>query len=539
MAEPTPALQNEVHRLMVEAAQHFARGGLQQAADNAAKVLQLMPEMPDALHLMGLCLLRAGDPQRAAQLMRQALQRKPADAQLLHNFGIACADAGDATGALGAFTRAAILDPRHAEARFNLGVISEGVGDPAGAEQAYRDTLELSPQHAGAAAYLASILEQRSALEEAARWNAVALTAQAEEPVANLTAAQLDIRGGRLEQGVARLERLLSQRLTPRNRALAAGRLGSAYDRLQQPDQAWPQFLAAKAALQQTQPPQGPGVYTFATAERMARRADALFEGVPSAAPTDTGAPVFLVGFPRSGTTLLDQMLSGHPSIAVLEEQDTLQDVLQAYALGDAGLEMFLGLDAAGLEPLRRAYWKRVAQFMPARPAGAVFVDKLPLNSVFMPLIHRLFPEARFIFALRDPRDVVLSCFMQSFDLNEAMQHFLSLEETARYYAAVMAAGADAEQRLGARVHRIRYEDVVADTEAEARRLLAFLDLGWDPAVLDIQKTAKGKRINTPSYSQVAEPIYTRAKERWKRYEAQLAPVLPMLAPFVKKFGYP
>src|SRR5690242_2379560 len=316
MAELTPAAQTEIHRLMAGAAQHFAAGRLQNAADDAGKVLQLAPAMPEALHLRGLCLLQAGDPRRAAQLMRQAAQRKPGDAQLLHNLGVACADAGDASGALGAFTRAAMLDPRHAEARFNLGVISEAVGDRSGAEQAYRDALSLEPHHPGAAAYLASILEQQSALEEAARWNAVALTAQAEEPVANLTAAQLDVRAGRLEQGVARLERLLSRRLTPRNRALAAGRLGAAYDRLQQPEQAWPQFLAAKAALQETQPPAGPGIYGFATAERMARRAGALLEAVPAA---QGPAPVFLVGFPRSGTTLLDQLLSGHPGIAVLE----------------------------------------------------------------------------------------------------------------------------------------------------------------------------------------------------------------------------
>lgn len=535
MAELTPAVQNEVHRLMAEAAQHFARGKLQAAADNAARVLQLMPDMPDALHLLGLCLLQAGDPARAAQLMRQAAQRKPGDVQLLHNLGIASADAGDATGALGAFTRAAMLDPRHAEARFNLGVISEAVGDRAGAEQAYRDTLDLEPRHAGAAAYLSSILEQHSALEEAARWNAVALTLQPGEPVANLTAAQLDIRGGRVEQGMLRLERLLSTRLSPRNRALAAGRLGAAYDRLKRPEQAWPQFLAAKAALQQTQPPQGPGIYEFATAERMARYADALMQDVPPAAGA---APVFLVGFPRSGTTLLDQLLSGHPGIAVLEEQDTLQDTLQAHALADAELETFLRLDARGLEPLRRAYWQRVAEFMPARDPRKLFVDKLPLNSVFMPLIQRLFPAARFIFALRDPRDVVLSCFMQSFDLNEAMQHFLTLEETVRYYAAVMQVGADSLEKLGPRAHRVRYEDVVADTEDQARRLLAFLGLAWEPKVLAFQETARHKRINTPSYSQVAEPIYTRATQRWRRYEAQLAPVLPALEPFTSRFGY-
>jgi Flp pilus assembly protein TadD len=529
----------DIHRLMAEASQAFGRGELQRAAENAAQVLRLAPDNPDALHLMGLCLLQAGDARRAAALIREASLRKPGDPQLFHNLGIACAEAGDVTGGLSAFTHAAMLDPRHGESRFNLGVLSEAIGDADGAERAYRDTLTLSPRHTSAMASLAVLLEQRSALDEAGRWNGAALQAEPGEPLANLTAAQLDLRAGRAVDAVPRLERLLAgDRLTARNRALAAGRLGAAFDRLGQPGQAWPQFLAAKVALREIPRPaqDGAGLYSLATAARMARNADGLMKDVPAFAGP---SPVFLVGFPRSGTTLLDQILSGHPDAVVLEEKDTLQDVLRAHVLDDSGLRRFSGLDPAGLEPWRRSYWQRVAEFMPGRPPEVLFVDKLPLNSLFLPLMQRLFPEARFLFALRDPRDAVLSCFMQSFDLNEAMRHFLSLEETARFYAAVMGVGADAAERLDpAHLHHIRYEDVVADTEGEARRLLEFLGLTWQPAVLDFQIRARGKRINTPSYSQVAEPIYSRAKERWRRYEEQLRPILPMLQPFVERFGY-
>ena len=533
-ARPTQA---EIHSLMAEASAAYARNELRRAAELASRTLQLAPEMPEALHLLGLCLLGAGDAGRAVLLLRHASRLRPADVMLLHHLGIASQEVGDIPGALTALTRAAVLDPLQADVRLNLGVVSENGGDLAGAEQAYRDALKLAPRHADAAAYLSSVLEQHNSLEEAGKWNDIALAAAPRQPVANLTRAQLDLRGGRAAEAAARLQELLADpALTPRNRAVAAGKLGAAYDRLGDPAAAWAQFAAAKQALRLAAGPQPEGTYGQAAAARMHRHLEALSQTPPAASGP---MPVFLVGFPRSGTTLLDQILSGHPGIAVLEERDTLQDLLQATVLEDAAMQRFLRLDAAGLEPYRRAYWDRVAQFMPGRPAAAVFVDKLPLNSMHMPLIHRLFPQARFLFALRDPRDVVLSCCMQSFDLNEAMRHFLSLEETARYYAAVMAVGADMADRLGPeRVHRIRYEDVVADTEGEARRLLTFLDLPWDAAVLDIQKTAKGKRINTPSYSQVVEPIYTRATERWRRYEAQLTPVLPALQPFVERFGY-
>lgn len=533
---PDPARLAEIHRLMGEASAAFGRGELQRAGNAAEQVLRLAPDFPDALHLLALCLFQSGDLGNALHLIRRAAGLKPADRMLLRNLGVLSANAGDAGGALTAFTRLTLMDPADAEAQFNLAVISEDQGDLEGAEHSYRETLKRAPRHAPAAAALAALLEQRNELEESARWTGIALAADAGDPVGNLTQAQLDLRAGREREAAARLEALLThESITPRNRALAAGRLGAVYDRLNEPAKAWPQFLAAKQALKLTLQPQAPGPYGFEVAARMARYRDALLASGPV---DERRGPVFLVGFPRSGTTLLDQILSGHPRIAVLEEQDTLYDVLHDHALTDAGMEAFLSADGAALGPLRSAYWQRVAEFMPERDPSALFVDKLPLNSVFMPLIGRLFPSAKFIFAVRDPRDVVLSCFMQTFTLNEAMQHFLSLDETARYYAAVMQVGLDSLERLPEASHRIRYEDVVADTEAEARRLLAFLDLPWEPKVLDFQQTAKTKRINTPSYHQVAQPIYQRAKQRWRRYEAQLAPVLPMLEPFAKRLRY-
>jgi tetratricopeptide (TPR) repeat protein len=528
--------QAEIHRLMAEASAAYAQGDLRRAAAGATGALQQLPEMPEALHLLGLCFLKGGEAGRAVQLLRHAALQRPADAMLVHHLGIALQDAGDLAGALAVLKRAAVLDPRDADVRLNIGVVSEKAGDVADAERAYRSVLELEPRHAVAAAYLSSILEQRNSLEDAAVLSDRALEIEPREPVANLTRAQLDLRGGRMAEAAARLRDLLADPgLSPRNRAVAAGRLGAAYDRLGEPEEAWRQFMAAKKALQGTFVPQAEGMYGFAAAARIHHYLDRLLDEPP---PVQGTMPVFLVGFPRSGTTLLDQILSGHPGIEVLEEQATLLDFLSEFSTGDAALERLARLDEAELEPWRRRYWLRVQDFMPGRDPRRLFVDKMPLNSLYMPLIRRLFPGARFLFALRDPRDVVLSCCMQSFDLNEAMRHFLSLDETARYYAAVMGIGAAAAARLQDHVHHIRYEDVVADTEGTARRLLEFLELPWEPSVLDFQHTARAKRINTPSYHQVVEPIYTRARERWRRYENQLAPVLPLLQPFVERFGY-
>ena len=528
----------EIHRLMSEAAAAFGRGDVARAAVLGEQALTLQPDMPEALHLTGLCALARGDLARALVWLERAASIKPAEAQLIHNLGIARTQAGDAAGAREAFARAAALDPRNVESQFNLAVVSGELGDAAAAERAYRRALELAPGHAGAASGLASLCEQGNQLEEAGRWTEVALKADPADAVAHLTRAQLDARAGHQQEAARRLETLLKQSLTARNRALAAGRLGAVFDKLDEPKRAWAQFLSAKAALRETLAESAAeGPYSFAVAERVATQLDALLADLPVYA-ADATAPVFLVGFPRSGTTLLDQMLSSHPDIVVLEEQDTLQDFLGEFALSDARLKALPALDAAALAPWRVRYWKRVDAVISGRHRGKLFVDKLPLNSVFMPLLARLFPGARFIFALRDPRDVVLSCFMQTFTLNEAMRHFLSLAETARYYVAVIGVAARAEAGLGERVLRVRYEDVVGDTEKEARRLLQFLDLAWDPAVLAFHETARQRRINTPSYQQVVQQVYSSARERWRRYADELNPVMPLLDPFVKKFGY-
>jgi hypothetical protein len=250
-------------------------------------------------------------------------------------------------------------------------------------------------------------------------------------------------------------------------------------------------------------------------------------------APDGVRDPVFLIGFPRSGTTLLDQILSSHSGIVCLEESEHFGDALSD-VITERGRALAPGsLSEDDLARVRESYWRRVDA-----PTGAIVVDKFPLNIVVLPLIKRVFPNAKIIFALRDPRDVVLSCFQQRFTINAAMAQFLELQWAGAYYDQVMGLFELCRARLGLDLHQVRYEDVVADLRARRGGLCAFLGVGFEPAMLDYRSTALKRDIATPSARQVIEPLYKRSVERWRRYEEELRPVLPMLAPWAQRYGY-
>ena len=186
---------------------------------------------------------------------------------------------------------------------------------------------------------------------------------------------------------------------------------------------------------------------------------------------------------------------------------------------------------------LRRIYFAEVARHMGGVPDG-ILVDKHPLNIMDVGIVHRLFPDAKLLLALRHPCDVVLSGFMQHFEPNMAMVQFGTLPDAARFYRGVMGLWQRYESVLPLHVHASRYEDLVADFEPRTRRILDFLELPWDDAIREYAERAKGRRIATPSYHQVTQPIYTRSVSRWLNYRDPMTEVLPILQPFIDAFGY-
>ena len=258
------------------------------------------------------------------------------------------------------------------------------------------------------------------------------------------------------------------------------------------------------------------------------------FHHLPHLPKSERSSPIFLVGFPRSGTTLADTFLRGHPDVQVIEEVPLLERAVRSIG----GITRLSEADVNHLNAARDNYFAGVDDQVDADFSGVV-VDKMPLNMLSLPLISSLFPDARVIFAQRHPCDCVLSCFMQGFVLTNAMASFLDLADTADFYDGAMRLFVQARSQLEFDLHTLIYEDLVSDPEASLRPLTNALGLKWHDELLDHRATAaRRSAIRTPSYDSVVKPLSKHPVGRWRRYRKQLEPVLPVLLPWAERLGY-
>ena len=247
--------------------------------------------------------------------------------------------------------------------------------------------------------------------------------------------------------------------------------------------------------------------------------------------------PTFLVGFPRSGTTLLDTILRTHSRINVVEEQAMVTKMCLALG-GLESVDAIEAIDEIDSNIASDAYHEELARHTNWSDES-LLIDKLPLNLLQAPLINRIFPEAKFILAVRHPLDCILSCWMQTFKLNSAMANMVDLDRIVDFYCVAMDICQLSQRRYGLNTHRVRYEDLVENFEGEATNILSFLDLEWEAELRHYRATALARgKIDTPSRSQVIKPIYKTASYRWRHYEKHMNKYKSKLAPWFEEFGY-
>lgn len=510
-----------------------ALGDLEGSVAALERAVALDPDAPPARVNLATALRAAGRNADSEKILRKAMADFPNDAHAPHELYVQLKVEIRSEEALPVIEEAARRDPGNASLQLKLGIESGLARQLPQAEAAYRRAITLEPTLTDA--YLGLIIQYEHSNRED-EFTPLITLAEAnglEEGALAFMRAMEHRRAGRFEEALALLAQVPDTVDAERTMHLR----GTLLDRLNRPSEAFAAFAATNQLhTEALSDPLGRAENLReelrTDIEMMASEWVVEWPGTISA--PERPDPVFLVGFPRSGTTLLDTILMGHPDTIVMEEQPPLN--LVDRKLG--GLKALTSLDSAGLGEARDHYYREVEKIQTLE-AGRILVDKSPMFLTKAALIARLFPNARIILALRHPCDVLLSCFMSNFRLNSAMANFLRLEDAAEFYDLVFQHWEKARSLLPLNVHTIVYERLVEDVESEVRPLFDWLGLDWHEAALDHRSTAKARGlITTASYAQVTEPIYKRSSGRWTRYREQLKPVLPMLQPWVEKFGY-
>jgi len=236
---------------------------------------------------------------------------------------------------------------------------------------------------------------------------------------------------------------------------------------------------------------------------------------------------------------LLDTILRSHSKIKIVEEQPIIRAVKIFYEKEGFNDPLSQVLSSDMIEEAQKLYELEFKKHVAESDQNFIHIDKLPLNILDTPLIHQLYPQAKFILALRHPMDTILSCWIQNFKLNPAMANMVDLDRIVEFYCVAMEIFQICRSNYNLRVHEIRYEDLIDNLSEETSLLLNFLDLNWQSEMENFQDTAlKRGRIKTPSYSQVIQPLYKDSKYRWLNYENYLFQYLDQINPWIKQFGY-
>ena len=521
-----------------------AVGALDEAIKAYRRAVELAPAFVTAELNLGISLLVAERVDEGLFCLESVLKRDPRNIEALVNVGLALHLLGRMGEAQQSFEQAIRLDEHDPLAWCYLGILLHEIHQPAKALDALQRAVALNPMELEAWVEIAGIHEHAGRLEDAAAALERARQVDPNDPAALLELARLKRRQGELDDALALLARVGSRPLPARLAQQHRFEAGIALDRAGRHAEAYQAYQDGNRLLASSIRRRGIDPQGF---ERGCRALEQWLQaGAPGATPQagdpadDEGADVcFLVGFQRSGTTLLEAMLDAHPAIASIDERPTLEQAIHALRNSPRGYPGSLdSLDGAGLARLRQLYRAEAARHLAGREADIV-VDKLPMRFLDAGLVHRLFPRARILFALRHPCDVVLSNFMQDFAPNEFSVHLDTVESCAAMYARTMGLWRRMEDLLPLKLQYTRYEALVADPEAELAAVCAFLGVEPVPAMFDAAARQSGRApVRTPSYHQVAEPVYQRAAGRWLNYRPQLAPVLDKLRPFVEHFGY-
>jgi Tfp pilus assembly protein PilF len=519
------------------------RNSVRQSAGHAATLVDAPSRRIEAAR----GLWNSGQRADALSLLAEAVRQEPNNVRTYVMAARAYAEAFDFESMERVHAKLIQRAPRHPGVHHYIGETYAMLKLPERALERFRESAQLPGAGPPTWMELANLCERAHQLDEAEQLIGRTVDAGFDLPQVSLVRARIERRQRRTDQAEATLRNLIAK--------LPADSEWSC--------QAWSDialikddagdFAGAVEAIGNCKRIQGRHEARYwETSERIQRQTQELFGALTQddlrrwrdeAAALPPQRVALLTGFPRSGTTLLEQLLDAHPDLVSSEERDFVgKELLHSITAGRGSTPLIDGLNDRAPVTLaadRRQYFQAMEYFLGQPIEGRMHLDKNPSYNLVLPLVLRWFPETRLIVALRDPRDVVLSCYMRYLPLNAVSVHFLDVKRTAEKYAFDMNAWLDFRELVATPWCELRYEDTVADAAGQARKALDTLGLVWSDDVLDYRdRLSAGKRVTSPTYEAVAQPIYTRAIGRWKNYEQLLEPAFAPIEPFLREFEY-
>ncbi len=412
----------------------------------------------------------------------------------------------------------------------------------------YKQLLSIDRENYQACRYIGQLYEQTHQLKNARKYAELSLKKAADDIESHFLIAQLDLRANNIAHAKIRLKNLLKMNMPSQHRAVVTKELARVLEKDGNYQEAFKLLETANRCFESQYREQS-GESDKETYRSEIHAYSKYFSRVMTACwlndrlvANDMNL-VFLVGFPRSGTTLTEQILESLPYFTATHEIPVLprltRNISRVIKRSFSYPKDMDTLSNDEVVLLRAEYIRQMEKNLHHTiDADKLLLDKLPLNIIHLGFISRVFPEAKILVAIRDPRDVCLSCFTQTFNYNQAMRQFLEISDTVRFYACVMGLWLYYRKELPINVLETRYEDIVDDFEVAARRILKFVGVEWHDDVLNFYQSAKSHQVFTPSYQSVTKPIYRAALNKWKNYEEQLQPSMHILENYIHEFGY-
>ncbi len=554
----------------------FNSGHPPQSQSAFEKALAIRPNFFEAWHNLGHVLRAQNKLEEAEKAYIRSVELAPYYRSGLLNLGVVKFARGKNSEALECFRKLLDIDPRNVDAHINAGVAEHILRNIERAKFHYQQALEIDAKNDTALRHLATLFSDESDTESAIEYfrKSLAINPRLSDVWAELI--ELYERADRLDEAQKALTE--ATRISPddANIQYVSAKLARLNNQAEQsvaifrkidPRQLHPRFFQSyyfefactldrageyKAAFQ-----------TFEKANELAtgsirakqtdfaafdRYMDAVEEWLAGGAAVekyekheDLGDDLcFLLGFPCSDSMLLDAMLHDHPKAQILEERATFEHIAFTIDKQFGGYPFGTNnLDSSQRDMLRKQYRAHLEKEGIKSGGDGVVVDKMPIRTIHAASMHRLFPRAKFLFALRHPCDVILCNYMQNFAANEVFVHFNTLAESTRIYERVMRIWKTSNDLMPIPVHFVRYEQLVSDTERTLQEVCRFLELPWIDGISTHQSGLKNlRRIKTGGYHPATEPTHLRSTSRWQHYRPQFEPYLAKIKPYADYFSY-